>query len=447
MNKGNVLIIDDQLEIRNLLSKLLELENYNSFSTDNINDGIKIISDEDIQVIILDVRLKEVNSIEFIPIVKKRNPFIEIIMLTAYGKINDGVQSIKLGAFDYIVKGDDDDKIIPTVAKAIDKYRLSTKLNKLENKIRSKYKFENIIGASDKIKEAISLAKKITDSDSTVLLTGETGTGKEVFAQAIHYESYRADKPFVAINCSAIPKDILESELFGYKKGAFTGAITNKKGLFEEADGGTLFLDEISEIAFNLQAKLLRVLETNSFIKPGDSKETSVDIRILAATNKNLDDAISNEVFRKDLYYRISTFVLNLPSLRERKEDITVLADYFISHFSKKLNKQIISVDPEFHIKLILYPFPGNIRELRNVCERVVILSENGIITSKYLPQEFFIQTNSDWSNENDLSLSKIEMHHIQKILTFTNNNKNKTADLLGIGLTTLYRKIEQYGL
>lgn len=445
MNKGNILIVDDQLEIRELISKLLNLENYNSFCAENIDDGLKIISDEDIQVIVLDVRLNNINSIEYIPEFKKKNPLIEIIMLTAYGRINDGVQSIKLGAFDYITKGDDDDKIIPTVEKAMEKNRLSSKLNKLENKIRSKFKYENIIGCSKIIKDNIELAKKFTDSDTTILLTGETGTGKEVFAQAIHYESYRSGKPFVAINCSSIPKDILESELFGYKKGAFTGANSNKKGLFEEADGGTLFLDEISEMSVNLQAKLLRVLETNTFIKPGDSKETKVDVRIISATNKNIDEEIKKEMFRKDLFYRISTFVLNLPPLRERKEDITILAEYFITHFSKKFNKPIDNIDPDFHIKLIMYPFPGNVRELRNLCERVVILAENGNIYSKYLPQEFFFQQeNPDYVN-NILSLNDLEKQHIQKILAFTQNNKNKAADLLGIGLTTLYRKIEQY--
>ncbi|MBK8944063.1 MAG: sigma-54-dependent Fis family transcriptional regulator [Ignavibacteriae bacterium] len=445
MNKGNILVIDDQLEIRNLLSKLLTLENYNSFCAENIDDGLKIITEEDIHVIVLDVRLNEINSIEFIPIIKKKNPFVEIIILTAYGKINDGVKSIKLGAFDYITKGDDDEKIIPTIEKAMDKFRLSSKLNKLESKIRNKFKYENIIGCSTSIKENISLAKKFTDSDTTILITGETGTGKEVFAQAIHYESYRADKQFVAINCSSIPKDILESELFGYKKGAFTGAISNKKGLFEEADGGTLFLDEISEMSINLQAKLLRVLETNTFIKPGDLKETQVDVRIISATNKNLDEEIKKEMFRKDLFYRISTFILNLPPLRERKEDITILAEYFISQFSKKFNKPIFNIDPDFHIKLIMYPFPGNVRELRNVCERVVILSENGNIQSRYLPQEFFFQHDDFTMSNNTLSINDLEKKHIQEVLALTQNNKNKAADLLGIGLTTLYRKIEQY--
>ena len=447
MNKGNILIIDDEAEIRNLLSKLLQLEEYFTFCVETISAGLKILEEEEISVIILDVRLQNINGIDYIPKIKNISPLTEIIMLTAYGKIVDGVNSIKLGAFDYITKGDDDDKVLPTIEKAFEKNRLSTQLTKLRKKISTKYSFDNIIGSSSKIKDAIELAKKITFSDTTVLLKGETGTGKEIFSQSIHYNSNRADKQFVAINCSAIPNDILESELFGYKKGAFTGANSNKKGLIEEADEGTLFLDEIGEMAYNLQAKLLRVLETNTFIKPGDQKETKVDIRIIAATNIDLEKAIAEGTFRKDLYYRISTFIIELPSLRERRDDIRVLADYFISYFSVKLKKQISFVSPEFYLKLSEYNFPGNIRELKNICERVVILSENSSIIEDYLPQEFFKQQFEKLPTDDDLSFASIEKIQIEKVLRITDNNKNKAAELLGIGLTTLYRKIEQYNL
>jgi len=447
MLKGNILIIDDEAEIRNLLSKLLQLEGYSTYTAENINNGLKILSEEEIQVLVLDVRLKEVNSIDYLPEIKNISPLTEIVMLTAYGKISDGVNSIKLGAFDYITKGDDDDKVIPTVEKALEKNRLSTQLYKLQKKISTEYNFDNIIGSSSNIKKAVSLAKKLTASDTTILLKGETGTGKEIFAQSIHYNSNRAKKQFVAINCSAIPNEILESELFGYKKGAFTGADTNKKGLFEEAHEGTLFLDEISEMAFNLQAKLLRVLENKSFIKPGDSKETTVDVRIIAATNTNLEKAIEEGTFRKDLYYRISTFIIDLPSLRERKEDIPILADYFIKYFSTKLNKPILSIDPEFYSKIRGYYFPGNIRELKNICERVVILSEKGSVLTDYLPQEFFNHSSNYLSDNDNLTISSVEKQQIKKVLLMADNNKIKAAELLGIGLTTLYRKIEQYQL
>lgn len=447
MNKGNILIIDDEAEIRNLLCKLLQLESYLTHTAETINSGLKILSEEEIQVLILDVRLKDISSIDFLPEIKTISPLTEVIMLTAYGKISDGVNSIKLGAFDYITKGDDDDKVIPTVEKALEKNRLATQLLRLQKKFSKQYSFDNIKGDSPIIKRAISLAQRLTSSDTTVLLKGETGTGKEIFAQSIHYNSNRADKQFIAINCSAIPNEILESELFGYKKGAFTGANSSKKGLFEEAHEGTLFLDEISEMTFSLQAKLLRVLENKSFIKLGDSKETKINVRIIAATNVNIEKAIEEGSFRKDLYYRISTFIIELPALREREEDIPILTDFFINYYSIKLNKPILKIEPDFFNRLRKYKFPGNIRELKNICERVVILSDRGAILTDYLPQEFFNKSFDFISDSNDFSISSIEKQQIKKVLLMTDNNKNKAAELLGIGLTTLYRKIEQYNI
>lgn len=447
MTKGNVLIIDDEAELRDLVSRLLLLESFNVFQAPNAEKGFEILESEDIHVILLDVKLPDTNGIELLPKIKLSFPFIEIVMLTAYGTIADGVNAIKHGAFDYITKGDDDDKVVPLITRAMDKAKLSMRLNSLEKKVSSKFSFDNINGSSPKILEAVEIAKKVCATDTTVLLTGETGTGKEIFAQAIHYESGRKTKPFVALNCSAIPKDILESELFGYKAGAFTGAVKNKKGLFEEANEGTLFLDEIAEMDISLQAKLLRVLENNSFIKAGDTKQTVVDVRIIAATNQNLEQAIENGTFRKDLFYRISTFIINLPSLRDRKEDISELTDYFLKFFAAKLNKQITLIEPEFYKRLSNYSFPGNIRELKNVCERVVILSGDGIITSRLLPQEFFESHQSKINTEDELAIASVEKNQIIKVLALTSNNKNKAAELLGIGLTTLYRKIQQYGI
>lgn len=319
------------------------------------------------------------------------------------------------------------------------------RLNSLEKKVSSKYSFDNITGSSPKILEAVEIAKKVCATDTTVLLTGETGTGKEIFAQAIHYESGRKTKPFVALNCSAIPKDILESELFGYKAGAFTGAVKNKKGLFEEANEGTLFLDEIAEMDISLQAKLLRVLENNSFIKAGDTKQTVVDVRIIAATNQNLEQAIEEKRFRSDLYYRIGVFKIELPSLRERKEDIKEITDFFLKLYSENLRKSIIKVEDEFYDLLKSYSFPGNIRELKNIIERIVLLSDNGIISSKQLPQEFF-KINFAETNL-VLTMDEVEKTQIIKILELTKNNKPEAAKILNIGLTTLYRKISQYGI
>ncbi len=444
--KETILIIDDEDELRKLLSRILKLEGFNLLEAENGTKAKEIFKREEISLVITDVRLPDVNGIELISEIKKANPLTEILVITAYGTIEDGVRAIKEGAFDYITKGDDDNKIVSLVQKAIDKLHLKRRIQQLEKSVSEKFSFASITGSSDKIKKAKELAEKVSDTDTPVLLLGETGTGKELFAQAIHYSSLRKNKPFVAINCSAIAKDLLESEMFGYKAGAFTGAVKNKKGLFEEAHLGTLFLDEIGELDLSLQAKFLRVLETNDFIKPGDTKPTQVDVRIIAATNKDLENEISKEgSFRSDLFYRISVMKIELPSLKERTEDIPLLAEVFINLFSKKLNKNISTVSEDFYERLKHYIFPGNIRELRNVIERAIILSENGILNEKSLPKEFFIQSLNEKSGS--LKLDEIEKHHILSILEKTNGNKTKTAEILGIGLTTLYRKLQSFGI
>jgi two-component system, NtrC family, response regulator len=279
-----------------------------------------------------------------------------------------------------------------------------------------------------------------------VLLTGETGVGKEIFAQAIHYESNRSKNSFVPINCSAISKDLLESEMFGYKAGAFTGALKNKKGLFEEANEGTIFLDEIGEMDVSLQSKILRVLETNSFIKPGDTKPTQVNVRIIAATNKNLNHEIEKGNFRPDLFYRINTMKIEIPSLAERKEDIPLFIDYFVRYYSKHMNKNISSIDEECFRKLTSYAFPGNIRELRNIIERSVILTDGNTLLPSALPQDLFDET-KNLSGSMSGKLDEVEKIHILKILEETEWNKSRTAEILGIGLTTLYRKLKAYDI
>ena len=445
MYKGTILIIDDEEILRQLLSRLLSLENYEILQAKNGNDGIELLKSQDVHVVITDVRLPDINGIALVSKIKDINPFTEIIVLTAYGTIEDGVKSIKLGAFDYITKGDEDNKIVPVVARAMEKVKLSKRINHLEQKISNRFSFENIIGNSDKIKDTINLAKKVSASDISILLVGETGTGKEIFAQSIHYQSPRQKFPFVAVNCSAIPHDLLESEMFGYKAGAFTGAVKNKKGLFEEADGGTLFLDEIGEMEIGLQSKLLRVLESNSFIKSGDTKPTNVDVRIIAATNKKLEDEIKTQKFRSDLYYRISAVKIELPPLRERPEDITPLAENFIKLYSNKIKKNITSIDDSFYEALKKYPFPGNTRELKNLIERIVLLTDSECLSIENLPKEIFYENENKPSNLT--KLDEVEKEHILKILKQVNQNKTRAAEILGIGITTLYRKLQSYGL
>ncbi|MFA4869112.1 MAG: sigma-54 dependent transcriptional regulator [Pedobacter sp.] len=436
-----VLIIDDEKKICSLLARIIELEGFKVFQAATGKEGLKILANNDIYVVISDVKLPDINGVELVKEIKKIKPYAEVINLTAFGTIADGVMSMRNGAFDYITKGDDNDKIIPLVYKALDKAKLQYRVNELENKVIRKYSFDGILGKSKAIHETINLAQKVAATDTTVLLLGETGTGKEVFAQAIHYESLRKMKPFVAVNCSGFNHELLESELFGHKIGAFTGAIKDKKGLLEEANEGTIFLDEIGEMNLDLQAKLLRVLENQTFIKVGDTQTSKVNVRIIAATNRDLKQEAEAGKFRLDLYYRLSVFSIELPSLSQRKSDILLLARHYLDEFANKVNKPAFKMDDHFEELLMKHSWKGNIRELKNVMERVVILADGQLLNANLLPYEFHTET---IGNEGDMmKLENVEKQHIDKILKYTGGNKTETARLLGIGLTTLYRKLE----
>jgi len=438
-----ILVIDDEEAILTLLSQLIRLEGFNVLTAVNGKIALQLLqNDNEINIVISDVRLPDINGIELITKFKSLNPFGEIIMLTAYGTIEDGVKAIKAGAFDYITKGDEDNKIIPILNKAVDKI---SRLKKLSDTALTDNWISQVTGSSDAIKKSVDLAKKVSKTDSNVLLLGETGVGKEIFAKAIHLNSDRKNKNFVAVNCSAISKDLIESELFGYKAGAFTGASKNKLGLFEEADGGTLFLDEIGELDVSVQSKLLRVLENNSFIKAGDTKETHVNVRIISATNKNLQQSIIDGSFRADLFYRISVISITIPPLRERKEDIIPLTEYFIKLYAAKFNKNINLVSENFYSALTNYSFPGNVRELKNIIERTILLADGNTIDKTNLPEDLFVNIASSISK--NISLEETEKEHIAAIYLSTDKNKVKTAELLGIGLTTLYRKLQHYGI
>ncbi len=438
-----LLIIDDEKDILNMLSRLLELEGYEVHKAKNIQEGKEILNKKTINVILTDVKLPEGNVTKFIEDLKYAYPETEIICLTAYGNITDGVQAMKNGAFDYLVKGDDNKKIIPLLSKACEKSDLQFKISRLHSKIQGDFGFDKIIGHSKAIQEVTGLAKKVAPMDTSVMLTGETGTGKEVFAKAIHAHSPRKSKQFLAINCSALSPTILESELFGHKAGAFTGAQKDKRGLLEEADKGTLFLDEIGEMEINLQAKILRFLEEGTFIKIGDSKETKVDVRIISATHRDLKEQVADGKFREDLFYRLSVFNLDLPSLNVRTQDIEALATHFIEHFNLKSNKRVKGISPEFLKALKDHNWKGNIRELRNIIERAIILSDQNILQVDLIPLDFLI-SNTKRGHPN-LTLKEVEKDHILDVFASTGNNKTRTAELLGIGLTTLYRKLEEY--
>lgn len=444
MSKGHILIIDDEDQLRKLLSRLLALEGYTLHEAGNVRTALKILEKEEVQVILSDVKLPDGNGVELVHQIRVKYPEIETIVLTAYGNIADGVQAIKNGAFDYITKGDDNNRILPLVSKAMDKARLQFRIRDLEKKIGGKYNFGSILGESPEIQAAIALAEKVAPSDMTVLLLGETGAGKEVFAQAIHQGSQRRQQPFVAVNCSAFGKEILESELFGHVAGAFTGAVKDKKGFFEEARGGTIFLDEIGEMAIELQAKMLRVLETQEFYKVGETRPTKTDVRIIAATNRQLEQEIAAGHFRSDLYYRLSAFQISLPSLNERRKDIPLLAGWFLQQIAPKMNKRISGMTPAFLQALQQHSWKGNIRELRNVIERAAILTDTDILDTPVLPFDFQQGTGEEASS---LKLADMEKAHIIRVLAHAKGNKTRAAELMGIGLTTLYNKIKEYNI
>lgn len=445
-----VLIIDDEEKIRTLLSRLISLEDFDVYQAIDCANALNVLEKIEIDVVLCDVKLPDGNGVEFTKLLKEKYPVIEVILLTAYGNIPDGVLAIKNGAFDYITKGDENSKIIPLLHKAAESVENVRRLHHLENYIGEKYSFKNIIGSSARITEVIDLSKKVAESEATVLLSGETGTGKEIFAQSIHFASKRCKKIFLAINCSAFSKDILESEMFGHCIGAFTGAVKDKKGLLKEADGGTLFLDEIGEMSLELQAKLLRVIETGEFFKVGETKPTKTNVRIIAATNRDLKKEIELGHFRDDLYYRISVFQLKLPSLRERLEDIELFVNHFSKLYSVKNGKKIKSISPKYIEVLKFYNWPGNIRELKNIIERSVILTNSDEIRIETLPNEIaslYKPITPHSSTQNELDIANIEKNHIQNVLCITKGNKAEAARLLNIALTTLYRKISQYNL
>lgn len=440
---SRILIIDDERQLRKLLARIISLEGYEVIEADDCTHGMKMLSQYDCDAVLCDVKLPDGNGVDLVSKIKEAAPLTEVILLTAYGNIPDGVQAIKNGAFDYITKGDDNNKILPLLSRAVEKSELQKRLARYETKSSAEYSFDRIIGSSPAMRHAVELARKVAVSDTSVLLTGETGTGKEVFANAIHHASPRAKEAFVAVNCSAFSKELLEGELFGHKAGSFTGATKDKKGLLEEADGGTLFLDEIGEMPIDLQAKLLRVLENGEFLKIGETRPKRVNLRVIAATNRDLEKEISQGNFREDLYFRLSVFCIHLPALSERQEDIEEYIDFFIRQFTRKMGKRIDRIDKEYISAMKQHVWHGNVRELRNVVERSLIMTEGNTVTADALTPDF--RTPQQHGLSDSFTLEDIERKHILKVMEYTKGNKTEAARLLGIGIATLYRKLENY--
>ena len=446
MIAGNILIVDDEAKLRSLLKRIISYEGYVVYEAPDLKTAGKVLAAEEIDVVVCDVRLPDGSGLDMTRTIKSCHPAVEILLLTAHAQIADGVEAMRSGAFDYISKGADNDKLLPLIARAMEKALLQRKVVKLQEQVAHAYSWEQIIGQSPVLQQTLAIARKVTAAETTVLLLGETGTGKELFARAIHAGSMRASQPFMALNCSALSRDLLESELFGHKAGAFTGAMKDKRGLIEEAGGGTLFLDEIGEMPVALQAKLLRVLETRQFYKVGSTSPTDADVRIISATNRHLPTEVEEGKFREDLFYRLNVFTIEIPPLRDRKKDIPMLAAHFVKIFAAKMNKSRPVMNREFVQLLERQPWKGNIRELRNVIERAVILTDGPELGTESLPLEFRQEAPAGLPMS-AFDLASVEKLHIQRVLNYTKGNKVEAAKLLNIGLTTVYRKMEEYGL
>jgi DNA-binding NtrC family response regulator len=451
-----IFIVDDEPSIRKLLTHWVK--NQWGYEVETFENGFDMLNklDQNPALILLDIMLPDSNGIELIPEIKNYDPNLPIIMLSAQGSIEVALESIRRGAFDYFPKPIDSNRLGPAIKNAISNYELHKRVEELEEDIQHEYSFDNIISNDPRMQNVFKLVSKVLNNDITVLINGESGTGKELVARAIHYNGKRKDKPFVVVNCASIPRELLESELFGHEKGAFTGAHQRKLGKFEAANGGTLFLDEIGEMEMLLQAKILRVIQEKEFERVGGNETLKVDVRILSATNRDLKEMVARNEFREDLYYRLSSFPIVVPSLRERRGDIVILINHFIEKFNKKNGTNIKGVTKKALKYLYDYDWPGNIRELENTIERCIILTDTNEIDVDVLPEVVLLQnekpgigTNEKLFTENSpiIPFEKLKEEAIKHALTKTDGNIVEAARKLKIGRATMYRLMEKYNL
>ncbi len=451
MSSKRILIIDDEENMLHMLKTILSKEGYEIITAGNGIEGLEKIETNLFDTILCDLRMPEMDGLSFLKTVKVKNTDSTIIMMSAYGTIDLAVEAMKQGAYDYISKPFKPDEIILTLKKAEERERLRKENILLKKEIKKEFGFENIITKNDKMLQIFETIHKISDYDTSVLIIGESGTGKELVAKAIHYDSKRSGKPFIAINCGAIPENLLESELFGYVKGAFTDANQNKKGLFEEADGGTILLDEIGELPSNLQVKLLRALQEGEVRKVGDTKQIKLDVRIIAATSKNLGQEVRKDSFREDLFYRLNVIQIDLPPLRERREDIPLLINHFINRYNGKHHLKAKNISSAALNILVEYDWQGNIRELENAIERAVILSEGSCIEVSALPPDIRkLKAPGEKEMVNDeYSIKRIhlimEEQLIKKALDKTKGNRTQAAKLLEISHPSLLSKMKEF--
>lgn len=445
----NILVVDDEKSVRDSLRKTLEREEYNVFLAESGQGALEILRSHSLNLMLTDLRMDDMDGVQLLKAAKNLSPEVEVILMTAYGSVEVAVEAMKLGAYDFIEKPLKRASVLKVLAKALEKQGLWLENRYLRQQLQEAHKFENIIGSSHQMKPVLDMVAQIAPTSATVLISGESGTGKEVIANAIHYASLRQEKPLVKVSCAALPETLLESELFGYEKGAFTGADARKLGRFELADGGSIFLDEISELSPAMQVKLLRVLQESEFERLGGTKTIKVDVRIIVATNLELSKLVADGKFRDDLYYRLNVISINLPALRDRKEDIPLLVDHFLKKYQQKNQKPIRGISQNAMELLMNYDWPGNVRELENAVERAVVMAKKDVIQVEDLPP--YLQSQSNLPQKPDhitisigMTLEEIELMCIKEALGRADGDKELAAKLLGISSRTIYRKLNE---
>lgn len=444
-----ILVVDDDILMREFLNETLTRKKYSVDLAFSGEEALQMMRGKEYDVILSDIRMQQIGGMEVLRSTKNVLPDTKVILMTAYATVENAVEAMKLGAFDYIMKPFSADAIELAIEKALEHKRLIFENKLLKSQVAGQYRFENIIGRCPQMQKIFEMVDVVADSKATILITGESGTGKELIAKAIHYNSPRKDNPFIKINCAALPENLVESELFGHEKGAFTGAIRQTRGRFELADGGTLLLDEISEISFGLQAKLLRVLQEREFERVGSGEPIQVDVRIISTSNQNVSELIDKGKFRGDLFYRLNVIPLHLPPLRERKEDIPLLAEHFLRLYNRENKRSVESISEEAYRLFINYDWPGNVRELENYIERALILAKGKTLTVAEFPKELALKETKGRgeSIEVGCSIHEAEKKLILKTLDFQGGNRTKAADVLGISTRTLRNKLQEYGL
>ncbi|WAC06329.1 MAG: sigma-54 dependent transcriptional regulator [Thermodesulfobacteriota bacterium] len=453
MDKGRVLVVDDEENMRHMLAQILKKGGYSVDAAHNGEEALKRIEESVFDVVLCDVRMPAMDGLEFLKAARSKKLDVPVIMMSAYSTVDLAVEAMKLGASDYISKPFKVDEVLVKLKRVDEQEKIRQENIHLKKEVQEELRFGNIIARSLNMKEIFDTIEKVAGYKTTVLIVGESGTGKELLARAVHYHSPRAEKPFVAINCGAIPENLLESELFGHHKGSFTDAVRTKRGLFEEAHEGTLFLDEIGELPILLQVKLLRALQEEEIRRVGENQPIKVDVRIVAATVHDLAQKAQEGSFRSDLFYRLNVLTLRIPPLRERQEDIPLLVNHFLQKFNRKLETRIEKIAPEAFRLLLNYNWPGNVRELENVVERAIILSNNNFITEEALPLELRNVSSAESASfsSNEFSLKKasrlLEIELIKKTLKKTNGNHTQAAKILEISLRALLYKLKKYKL